>query len=193
MPISERVLQGKPLPGLLAAWVFIYIAFLEFTFFFAVFLVAKATHTDDFHQHTEHLNLYAGLANTLVLITSSLFVALAMQAIKEGNRNQCLLFFYLTMFCGLTYIGIKGYEYLWNQEMGITVRANPFYAVYYYITFNHLLHVLTGTCLMGLMILCLHLNVFDRENHEGLESAACYWHMIDLIWIIIFPLVYVLR
>lgn len=176
----------------MAAWVFIYIAFVEFTFFFAVFLVAKAHNTQAFHDGPAHLNTYAGMINTLVMITSSYFIAIAIRAIKNNEKGKCLLFFYLTLLCGLTYCGIKLWEYQWNGSMGITVRKDIFYSAYYYLTFNHLLHVLTGIGVMTIMIVSQHLKIYDADNHEGLESAASYWHMIDLVWIIIFPLVYIL-
>jgi len=77
--------------------------------------------------------------------------------------------------------------------MSITPRSNYFFASYYYITFNHLLHVLIGTCTMIVVTIFTALGFYNKDNHEGLESAASYWHMIDLVWIIIFPLIYILR
>lgn len=77
--------------------------------------------------------------------------------------------------------------------MGISARSNYFFATYYYITFNHLLHVLVGTVTLAGVAILTATGHFNTASHAGFEGAASYWHMIDLVWILIFPLLYVLR
>lgn len=196
---SDSILENIPsnipgnIPGNIAAWIFIYAEFTEFAFFFIIFLIAKIYKPELFFEGPTQLNTLAGMLNTLVLITSSFFVANAIKAIRNDNRKLSLKLLYLTLLLGATYCGIKTWEYNWNESMGINTRTSLFYSAYYYLTFNHILHVLMGMCVISWVTIRLHLGDYDSDNYEGLESAASYWHMIDIVWIIIFPLLYILR
>lgn len=180
-------------PGNIAVWIFIYAELTEFGFFFLAFLVAKLYFPEDFHQGPSQLNTLAGLLNTLVLLTSSFCVARAVQAIKRGAQRRTVVWLLCTVGAGVTYCLIKAWEYRWNTAMGLTSRSNYFFATYYYLMFNHFLHVVVGTLtILGTALLTM-LGHYTADSHDGLESAASYWHMIDLVWILLFPLVYVLR
>lgn len=181
------------IPGNIAVWILIVAELTEFALFFLTFLIAKVHYPEIFAEGPSRLNTLAGTLNTLVLISSSFFVARAMAAIKVGQRQACLKWLWLALAAGATYCGIKGWEYYWNDAAGISSRTNSFFAIYYYLTFNHLLHVLIGMCTILFVTIRTHLGDYGADDHEGLESAASYWHMIDLVWIIIFPLLYVLR
>ena len=109
----------KTLPGNIAVWILIYAEFTEFGFFFLAFLIAKAHNPEIFFNGPAQLNTMAGMLNTLVLITSSFFVANAVKAIKQGNRQYCANWLYLTLLCGATYCGIKAWEYYWNEAAGL--------------------------------------------------------------------------
>ena len=183
--------QKEYTPGNPAVWVFVLSEMSEFAFFFIVFLVVKLLHPELFSAGPAQLNTAAGLANTLLLITSSWFVANAVKATKSGQREKTMGWLALTIAAGLLYCAIKYLEYIWNVEHGISARTNIFFALYYYLAFNHLLHVLIGICVIGWALLQSSLGVYDSENHQGLESAATYWHMIDLVWILLFPMLYI--
>ena len=180
-------------PGNIAVWILIYAELTEFGLFFLGYLIARVHYPEAFTQGPQTLNTLAGTLNTLVLITSSFFVARAMVAIKDGDQRACLRWLWLTLACGAAYCGIKGWEYYWNLGVGIETRASPFYAYYYYLTFNHWLHVMIGMSTIGFVMVRTYWGEYTADDHEGLESAASYWHMIDLVWIVIFPLLYVLR
>jgi len=180
-------------PGSIAIWVFIYAELFEFGLFFIVFLIAKVYYPQEFYQGPSQLSTTTGLLNTLVLLTSSFFVVCAIKAIKRGEQKKTIMWLVMTIFAGLTYCGIKTWEYNLNENIGITPRTNYYFSSYYYITFNHLLHVLIGTCTIAFVTILTAFGFYTKDNHEGLESAASYWHMIDLVWILIFPLIYVLR
>lgn len=193
LAVPEAEKASKETPGNMAVWVLIYAELFEFALFFIAFLIAKSHFPVVFSDGPLQLNTFAGTANTLVLITSSFFVARAMAAIKLGKRHECLTWLWLTLAAGSVYCGIKGWEYSWNEAAGIGARRNTFFTLYYYLTLNHLLHVLMGMCTILFVTIRTHMDIYDATNYEGLESAALYWHMIDLVWIIIFPLLYVLR
>ncbi len=180
-------------PGNVAVWVLIYAELFEFAFFFIIFLIAKVHNDDVFYAGPSQLNTQAGMLNTLALLTSSFFIAQAIKAIKGNKRRTCLTFLYLTLLCGAIYCGIKWWEYGWNQENGIYARNNAFFTTYYYLTFNHWIHVGMGMTVVLWVTICTHLGSYDQNDHGGLESAATYWHIIDIVWIIIFPLLYVLK
>lgn len=189
---SQVARTARPVPANIAVWILIWAELTEFALFFVIYLVVRSHNPELFAEGPARLNTLAGALNTLVLITSSYCVARATVAIKAGARNQCLKWLAWTIAMGLGYCVIKGWEYQWNGAAGIDSRTNQFFTLYYYLTFNHLLHVLVGMCTIGWAMLRTYWGAFDAEQHEGLEGAACYWHMIDLAWIIIFPLLYVL-
>lgn len=201
MPLESQLLTASSnehfanskIPGSMAVWVFIYAELFEFGLFFIGFLVAKIYYPHEFYQGPSQLSTTTGLLNTLVLLTSSFFVVRAIKAIKRGDQRRTVMWLCLTIIAGLSYCAIKTWEYNLNDSIGVTPRTNYYFASYYYITFNHLLHVLIGTCTIAFVAILTALGFYTKDSHEGLESAASYWHMIDLVWILIFPLIYVLR
>ena len=184
---------SRAAPGNTAVWILIYAEMTEFALFFAVFLTARWFNPEVFAAGPAQLNTRAGALNTLVLLTSSFFMARAVAAMGQGRRRQCLKWLGLTLGAAALYCGIKAWEYQWNGAAGIDARTNLFFSLYYYLAFNHLLHVLIGACAVAWAAVNTALGSYSAEDHEGLESVASYWHMIDLVWIIIFPLLYVLR
>ncbi|MFT5719757.1 MAG: cytochrome c oxidase subunit 3 [Motiliproteus sp.] len=195
-PLALSAVAKPPVarsPANIAVWILIWAEVTEFALFFLAFLVARSHNPELFAEGPTKLNTWAGVVNTLLLISSSYCVARAMAAIKADQVNRCLRWLGTTLGCGLGYCAVKTWEYHWNHASGLDARTDIFYSVYYYLTFNHLLHVLLGMCAIGWAALRTYWGHFTPAEHEGLEGAACYWHMIDLVWIIIFPLLYVLR
>jgi cytochrome c oxidase subunit III len=191
--LIQNASEERPTPANIAVWILIWAELSEFALFFIVYLVVRSHNPEIFSEGPKHLNTLAGALNTLVLLTSSYCVARAMAGIRAGNTDTCMKWLTATLAMGLTYCGIKAWEYHWNGEAGIDSRTDLFYTLYYYLTFNHLLHVLVGMCTISWAMFRVQLGAFSPQQHQGLEGAACYWHMIDLAWIIIFPLLYVLR
>lgn len=183
----------RKIPGNSAVWVGIFAELTEFAMFFVIYFFAKAHYPEQFNQGPTQLNTLAGTLNTVVLISSSYFVAKAMTAIRCNRPEECVRWLWGTLVAGALYLVIKGVEYQWNSNHGIHSDTDYFYTVYYYMTFNHLLHVgwASGSILWA--IWRVNSGVYNVENHAPLTAIACYWHMIDLAWIIIFPMLYVLR
>lgn len=191
--LESATKKHKAPPGSLAVWVFIYAELTEFGLFFVFFLIAKAHFPEAFISGPSKLSTLAGLTNTLILLSSSFCIVKAIGAIKQGQNRACVQWLLMTLLAGASYCAVKYWEYGRNEALGISPRDDYFIAAYYYITFNHLLHVLIGMATIGFVALLTALGFYSAKDHEGLESAASYWHMIDLIWIIIFPLLYVLH
>lgn len=192
-PVDSPKQKEKRAPGNIAIWILIYAELTEFALFFIVFLVARSHNQELFAAGPERLNTLAGALNTLVLISSSYFIARAVSCINTGQQKRAIRWLWVTLGAGAGYCLIKGWEYYWNHSHGIDSKTDIFFSLYYYLTFNHLLHVLVGMCTILFVTFRAQMNIYNQENSEGLESAASYWHMIDLVWIIIFPLLYVLQ
>ncbi len=179
--------------GNFAIWFLIYAEMTEFAFFFVVFLIGKSHYPDIFYAGPTQLNTPAGTLNTIFLITGSFFVARSISAIQQDERKKTLIFLWLTLFMGTAYCIVKLWEYNWNIKSGFDSTTNYFFGVYYYLTFNHFLHVLMGMAVILWITVGMHLGFYNANHHATMESAGLYWHMIDLVWIVIFPLLYVLR
>jgi cytochrome c oxidase subunit 3 len=188
----EQQYAGR-IPGNAAIWVGILSELTEFAIFFVAYFIAKVHYAQAFASGPLSLNTTAGIANTLVLLSSSYFVAKAMAAIRQNKHKQCEYYLWLAVLAACTYQAIKVWEFSWNDARGIHTDTSEFFTVYYYMTFNHFLHVGWAGCAILWVIFRLRNGAYSAEQHSGLEAVATYWHMIDLMWILIFPLLYVLR
>lgn len=180
-------------PGNGAIWVGILSELTEFAIFFVAYFIAKVHYPEAFSQGTQQLNTTAGIANTLILLSSSFFMAKAIKAIRQDNVKACKNWLWLAFIMAASYMAIKTYEFHWNDLNNIHTNTSEFFSVYYYMTFNHFLHVGWAGCAIFYMILRTRAGAYSAEEHSNLEALAVYWHMIDLMWILIFPLLYVLR
>ena len=178
--------------GSVAVWVLIYAELTEFAFFFLVFLVTRQLYPAEFAAGPGQLNTTAGLSNTLVLISSSWFVAMALNNLRQGCVQGCRFWLLAAIVAGLSYCSIKYWEYQWNLAQGLDLRTNYFFTLYYYLAFNHLLHVLAGIVVLCCCLLSVSLGWATASSHEGVEGGINYWHMVDLAWIVLFPLLYLL-
>lgn len=182
----------QPGHGNVAVWVLIYAELTEFAFFFIAFLVTRQFYPAEFAEGPGQLNTTTGLINTLVLISSSWFVATALNNLRRGRISRCRCWLVAAIVAGLTYCGVKYWEYQWNLAQGLSLQTNYFFTLYYYLAFNHLLHVLAGIVVLCGCLLSVSLGWATAENHEGVEGGINYWHMVDLAWIVLFPLLYLL-
>lgn len=187
IPTANRV------PGNKAIWVGIFSEMTEFALMFVVYFLAKAHNPELFNEGPTRLNTFAGTLNTLILLSSSFFVARAMIAIRQNRRQVCAHWLWMAIFAGCAYLAVKYLEFQWNAAQGIHVKTDLFTGVYYYMTFNHFLHVGWGSFAVFFVLMRLKSGAYTADKHEGLEAVAVYWHMIDLAWIVIFPLLYVFR
>ncbi len=187
-------LEEGHIPGYKAMWVGIYAELTEFALMFIVYFVARAHHPDTFSAGSQTLSTVAGTANTLIMLTSSFFVARAVWAIRANRLKQCERWLFAALLTGLGYPLVKFFEIRWNLTHGLDAHdGNIFHMTYYYLTYNHLVHVSWGLLAMMWMIVRVRTRAYSAEEHAGLVSFASYWHATDLIWLMIFPLFYVLR
>jgi cytochrome c oxidase subunit 3 len=180
-------------PGNRGIWVGILCELTEFALMFVAYAWFKLTHPADFHNGPAMLNTAAGVANTVVMLTSGYFAVRALAAIRRNEVTGARNWLIATLVGGIAFLVIKAFEFRWNIDHGVVGTGNSFVAMYYYLTFNHLVHVVWGCLGLIWAILRTSFGAYSPEDHEGLESATLYWHATDLAWIVIFPLAYVLR
>ena len=186
-------IKTRRIPGSLAIWSAILAEMSEFAIMFIVYFLAKVHNPEIFANGPQTLSTLAGTANTLIMLTSSFFVVRAVIAMRADEPATCARWLWGAVISGGLYLVIKYFEYSWNTSQGLSTETNIFYAVYYYITFNHFLHVGWGSAAIIWVIYRVNSGIYSPQEHEGLLNIAVYWHMIDLAWITIFPLLYVIR
>lgn len=180
------------IPGNWAIWVGILAEMTEFALMFFVYFIARAHHPEAFHQGPAKLWTLAGIVNTLVMLTSSFLVAGAIHAIRADRARAALTWLVLALVTALGYPIMKVLEFRWNLAQGLDGGGDVFQLAYYYLTFNHLVHVSWGLLGMVWVMTRLATGAYSAANHRGLVAFASYWHATDLIWLMIFPLFYVL-
>ncbi|WP_299879112.1 cytochrome c oxidase subunit 3 family protein [uncultured Cocleimonas sp.] len=186
--------EPKLLPGDLAIWFFIFMELLVFGIAFISYAVVRVQNEEMFNQFQLTLNTELGAINTIVLITSSYFVVRAVHTIKKhGDYIGCSRWLYAAVAGGGLFLVLKSFEYYDKFSAGISLSTNTFYMFYLSLTMFHFLHVILGMIILLAIAIKAQRGGYSASNHIGVESGASYWHMVDLVWIILFPLVYVMR
>ena len=172
------------LPGHPMMWVIILTEIVTFGLLFLTFAVAGAVHHDLFAAGQAQLDPVLGGLNTLVLITSGWLAALAVEARSAGRRGLARLQLGAAMALGLVFIAIKLAEYVAKSQAGIGLETDTFFTLYFLLTGFHLLHVV-----LGIIILAA---VTFSDSLENLKTGTAFWHMVDLVWVVMYPLVYLI-
>jgi nitric oxide reductase NorE protein len=188
---NDKILE-KRLPGDLAMWFFILAELTVFAILFIGFAVSEQLNLEMFIAGKAKLHQMTGLINTLTLITSSFFVALALNAMHKGEGKKSATLLVVAKLVACIYIAVKIWEYMSLFEQNIDIETNTFFTLYFMITFFHLMHVLLGLVILIFIAIKAAKNEYNASNISGYESGASYWHMVDMLWIILFPLIYVI-
>ena len=193
-------LKEKYPPGDFGIWIIIYVELLTFGLFFIGYAFSRRENIEMFNTSQLMLNQTSGFINTFILITSSYFVAKGvrlMQTMTQDNKEESnkkaskwLLF---AMICGVAFLFIKGSEFAHIFGTGITLSTNKFFMFYLLLTMFHFMHVLLGTIILFNVRQRTRTTGYTPNDTRGFESGASYWHMVDLLWIVLFPLVYIIR
>ncbi|MDA0821066.1 MAG: cytochrome c oxidase subunit 3 family protein [Proteobacteria bacterium] len=181
------------LPGETGVWVFILGDMLMFALLFAVFIYYRSQDVGLFAGSQLTLNQTFGAFNTLLLLSSSWFVALGINAARKSLGKISARYFAATFCCALAFVVVKVFEYGEKFNAGIAITTNDFYMYYFMLTGIHLIHVVIG---MGVLTFLWHTArsaELNEKNINVLESGASFWHMVDILWIVLFALFYLLR
>jgi nitric oxide reductase NorE protein len=185
--------QVDRLPGDSGVWTFIIADMGAFAMFFLVFTVGRMASPDLFEASRQHLDTTLGLLNTLILLTSSLFMVRAVEAARAGSREAVQRNLVLTIVIGLGFAFTKIMEYKAKGAAGIGLTTNEFYTYYFAFTGIHFLHFIIGIGALLMMVAKARRDALDAKFVTWIESVGCYWHMVDLLWIMLFPMLYLLR
>ena len=186
----------------LGMWAFLITEIMFFGGLFVGFFVYVLGHTQAFAEGSRHLDLALGTINTVVLLGSSLTMALAVRNAQEGNRNGQMLFLVLTMLLGLTFLGIKGVEYAHKFEQHLVPgphfgmegphaqSAQLFFSFYFAMTGVHALHMVIGVGLLAWLLVNAWRGKYTQAYFTPVEISGLYWHFVDVVWIFLFPTLY---
>jgi len=184
--------QGRT-PGEPGIWLLIFGEMTVFAVLFASFLHARHGDVAGFLAGQAHLSKAIGIANTLLLLTSSLFVAKGVDAAKRGDSTHAPRDFAAGLACAAGFVLLKALEYARLFGEGISLGSHAFFGWYFGLTALHLGHVLIGSVLLSALTLTTRKPLVKPLHLALAESAGCFWHMVDLLWIVIFALIYLVE
>jgi cytochrome c oxidase subunit 3 len=186
-------------------WIFLITEIMFFGGLFLAYTVYRRWYADIFAVASCSLDVYIGAANTVVLLSSSLTMVLAVRAAQLGKRKALVIFLVLTLLLGGVFLGVKAYE--WNQKYvehhipgpdfhfeGVTQQgpAQLFFSLYFAMTGLHALHMVIGAGLLIVLIVLAAKGRFSASYMTPVDVVGLYWHFVDVIWIFLFPLLYLI-
>jgi len=186
----------------LGMWLFLFTEILLFGGMFLLYAIYRDVHTVDFHEAGKEMSVPIGAINTLILLTSSLTMVLSIAAIKRGEKIRSILFQAITIFLGLAFLVNKYVE--WSDHIHHGFYPNSpellamshgkilFFGLYYVMTGIHGLHVLIGISIIGFVLVLTHRGTVTSSDYIKLENTGLFWHLVDVIWIYLFPLFYLI-
>ncbi len=188
----------------LGMWIFLSSESLLFAGLFGLYAAYRFAYPAEFHAASAHANLVIGTVNTYILLTSSLTVALAIHAARRGRRRQTVALLAATIVLGLTFDVLKAIEYAGHWREGLApgvyyafgelpARGAALYVtLYYLLTGMHALHVTGGIAVLAWLAVRAQRGAFTPQSHIALELGGLYWHLVDLVWIFLWPLLYLI-
>ena len=194
------ILKEEYPPGDFAIWIIIYVELLTFSLLFLGYAFSRRADVELFNASQLVLSQTSGFINTLILITSSYFVVKAVNSIRTMSQDnyrefnkQASKWLLLALICGVSFLVIKITEFAHIFGEGINLSTNKFFMFYILLTGFHFMHVLLGSIVLYNLYRNTKKFVYIPDNHRGFETAASYWHMVDLLWVVLFPLIYIIR
>lgn len=187
----------------LGMWLFLFTELLLFGGLFLVYTIYRYMNPETFLKASYELDVFVGTVNTIVLLTSSWTMAMSISAIQKGNKDLSLTFLYLTVVAAGIFMFNKYFEWSAKIEHGLFPGMDHynelvpgeklFFFLYYFMTGLHALHVIVGAVIIGVVIHFVNKNKINKDKYMLQENAGLYWHLVDVIWIFLFPLFYLIH
>lgn len=183
-------------------WLFLFTEMLFFAGLFVVYSVYRFKNPEAFHLAAEELSVPIGTINTIILLISSTTIAMSITAIQKKNKKFALILIAITILLGVTFLINKYFE--WGEHIRESIYPGSevlalrgqgdvlFYGLYFFMTGLHALHIIIGLVFIGFITVRIVKNKIDSDNFVLLENSGLYWHLVDLIWIFLFPLFYLI-
>lgn len=205
---SRTSIQGEDFHHLsletqsMGMWLFLMSEVMFFGAVFAAYIVYRHAYPQVFEEASNHLNLFLGSINTAILLTSSLCMALAVNSAARGLRKQIVFFLLITIVLGIIFLGVKFLE--WSQEFSEHLfpggdfryagadpeQAKLFFSLYFTLTGLHAVHMIIGIFLLLVLAVLAWRGGYSPEHFAPVDMIGLYWHFVDIVWIFIFPLLY---
>jgi cytochrome c oxidase subunit III len=183
-------------------WLFIFTELLLFSGLFIVYAVFRAKYHNDFHIAGYQLNVLVGTINTVALLVSSATIAMSITAVQKGDKKIALILIGITLFLAMVFLVNKYFE--WGHKfhiglypgseimMSLQHGQSLFFGLYFFMTGLHALHIIIGMTLLIIIFFKVKNGKINKTDYVFLENGALYWHLVDLIWIFLFPLLYLI-
>ena len=187
----------------LGMWLFLFTEILLFGGLFVLYAGYRFAYPEGFVAAAADMNTFIGAINTLILLTSSLSVALSIAALQRGQKTLCTSLLWFTIICGFAFLINKYFE--WSHEIGNGIYPRGpalenmssgeviYFGLYFVMTGLHGLHVIVGMTFIAIIMSFIYRGKVTATNYQKLENAGLYWHLVDLIWIFLFPLFYLIH
>jgi cytochrome c oxidase subunit 3 len=176
----------------LGMWLFLGTEILLFGGLFAAYAIFRAKYPEMFMEQHLELNKKLGAINTCILIFSSLTMAMGVSAIQRGKQKATAILIFITILCGLAFGVVKYFEYSAKFHHHIYPDTSIFFSLYFMMTGLHMLHVFVGLVILATLLVLTMKGKFNAQYSTPIEIGGLYWHLVDLIWIYLFPLLYLI-
>jgi cytochrome c oxidase subunit 3 len=184
-------------------WLFLFTELILFGGMFIVYAVYRFLHQAEFQLAAQELDTMVGTINTIILLTSSLTVALSIAALRDGKRNASMILLGITLVLAAWFLVNKYFE--WSHKFSIGIYPHSpellnmpsgeilYFGLYFVMTGLHALHVVIGMTVLAVMLVMVRRGTITPEHSVRLEAGGLYWHLVDIIWIFLFPLFYLIH
>ncbi len=187
----------------LGMWLFLYTELLLFGGLFLVYMVYRFLNQEAFLEASYELNVWMGTINTVILLTSSLTIAMSITALQKGDKKLSIILLWLTIAAALAFLVIKYFEWSAKFEHGLfpgmehydalPVGERLYFYLYFFMTGLHALHVIVGAVFILVVVKKIGNGSVNQKRYSLLENSGLYWHLVDLVWIYLFPLFYLIH
>jgi nitric oxide reductase NorE protein len=192
-PSDTSEARTTRIPGEEGIWVLVLGDMTVFALFFATFMYSRGKNPDTFTQAHAHLQVALGTINTVLLLTSSLLVALAVLRVRTGRHTAAPRLIAGAVACGIGFVAVKAVEWTHLFATGKNVGSGEYFSYYFMFTGIHLLHVLIGLAFLVRLIALTRQEELAAKPARLCETGGIFWHMVDLLWVVLFALFYLVR
>ena len=194
-PWSTLEITGsqRRIPGEVGVWIFIFGEMCLYGLLFISFMSARGSHPRLYAASADQLDTTIGVVNTLLLLTASVLVAYGIRGVREGLSKRAPLLFGLAFLCGLGFVFDKYLEYSHLISIGADPTHNAFFTWYFVLTGIHLTHVFAGLGVLVFLRRVASKVSLSPKDIRAMECGASWWHLVDLLWVVLFPLLYLVK
>ena len=190
--MNQKIIDHKNVyypPGGILIWIIILLELVTFGIALIVMVYEGKAEPDQFHKSRLSLNVTCGMINTVFLLTSGFFMALSVKEVNRKGKHGLKKYLPATILFGSFFLLLKSWEYYEKIEAGLSMGHNTFFNYYWMLTLFHVIHVIVGLVILISVYLGLRK---ESTTIEDIEASAAFWHMCDLIWLLLFPVLYLL-